>query len=105
VNELLKAVDRVLEARKTRVQTSQLNRIFEQRLRLHHHPLGPKGKPAKFYYLSQVSADPPEFVLFTNIPGSAVHYSYRRFITNTLRSEFGFSGTPIKLHFKVAKGN
>jgi GTP-binding protein len=103
--ELLKTIDRVLEARQQRVQTSRLNRVFEQKLRLHAHPLGPRGKPAKFYYLSQISSDPPEFVLFSNIPGSAVHFSYRRFITNTLRQEFGFNGTPIRLHFKVTQGH
>jgi GTP-binding protein len=64
--------------------------------------MGPANRPAKFYYLSQVSANPPEFVLFSNLPGKSVHFSYRRFIVNTLRDEFGFKGTPIKLHFKQA---
>ncbi len=102
VGELLKTVDRVLEGRRTRAQTSKLNALFEKKMRLHHHPLGPRGKTAKFYYLSQVSVSPPEFVLFSNLPGSGVHFSYRRFITNCLREEFGFEGTPIKLHFKQA---
>jgi len=102
VPELVRTIGKVLETRQSRVQTSRLNQIFEAKLRLHHHPIGPKGKPAKFYYLSQVSVDPPEFVLFSNMPGSAVHFSFRRFVTNTLRKEFGFEGTPIRLHFKTA---
>jgi GTP-binding protein len=102
INQLVKMISKVVEDRKKRVQTSSLNTLFEKRIRLHHHPLGPRGKPAKFYYLSQVSASPPEFVLFSNLPGRSVHYSYRRFITNTLRTEFGFTGTPIRLHFKTA---
>jgi GTP-binding protein len=102
VGELIKRIEKVLEARQARVQTSRLNTVFESKLRLHHHPIGPRGKPAKFYYLSQVSVNPPEFVLFSNLPGNAVHFSFRRFVTNTLRKEFGFEGTPIRLHFKTA---
>lgn len=102
VGGLMKSVLSVLEARKQRVQTSKLNQLFERRIRLHSHPLGPRGKPAKFYYLSQVEADPPGFVVFSNISGQHVHFSYKRFIMNTLRNEFGFTGTPIRVHFKTA---
>jgi GTPase len=102
IGELLKTVKKVTEARSQRVQTSLLNQIFERRVRLHNHPLGPNGRVAKFYYLSQVGINPPEFVLFTNIPGPAVHFSFKRFLVNTLRDEFKFIGTPIRLHFKLA---
>lgn len=103
ISELLKTVERVLEAREARVQTSKLNQLFESRLRHHSHPIGPRGRPAKFYYLSQVKTEPPEFVLFSNLGGADVHYSYKRFITNSLRTSFGFEGTPIRLHFKTAR--
>ncbi len=103
ISELLKQVEAVLKEREQRVQTSRLNDIFERRLRLHHHPSGPGGRTAKFYYLAQVKAGPPEFVLFSNIPARGVHFSFRRFISNTLRKEFGFNGTPIRLHFKQSK--
>lgn len=93
----------VLKARQQRVQTSRLNQVFDRQVRLRSHPTGPRGKPAKFYYLSQVSVSPPEFVLFSNMPASAIHFSFKRFVTNTLRTEFGFSGSPIKLHFKQSK--
>jgi GTP-binding protein len=103
VPSLLKTINRVMEARTQRVQTARLNRVFDVKFKGHHHPAGPKGKPAKFYYLSQVSASPPEFVLFSNLPAPSVHFSFRRYVVNTLRTEFGFEGTPIKLHFKVAQ--
>jgi GTPase len=102
IPNLMKTIERVNEARLTRVQTSQLNKVFETRFKGHSHPMA-GGKIAKFYYLSQVSASPPEFVLFANIPSSSVHFSFRRFVVNTLRDEFGFEGTPIKLHFKTAQ--
>ena len=104
ISELLKTMARVLKARADRVQTSKLNQLFERKLRHHSHPLGPKGKAAKFYYLSQIKSNPPEFVLFSNIPGPSIHFSYRRYITNSLRTAFGFEGTPVKLHFKTTRG-
>ncbi len=102
IPNLLKTIERVMEARIQRVQTAKLNKVFEQRFRGHGHP-AVSGKVAKFYYLSQVKSSPPEFVLFSNVPSQSVHFSYRRFVVNTLRSEFGFEGTPIKLHFKTAQ--
>lgn len=102
VKDIVKSLQKVLSDRAHRVQTSKLNEIFEKKIRIHSHPIGSRGRPAKFYYLSQVSSSPPEFVLFSNLPSRDVHFSYRRFISNTLRKEFGFSGCPIKLHFKNA---
>ena len=64
IPELLKSIQQVLQARSTRVQTAKLNEVFERKLRLHSHPMGPRAKAAKFYYLAQVEADPPQFVLF-----------------------------------------
>jgi GTP-binding protein len=29
-----------------------------------------------------------------------VHFSYKRFLENRLREEFGFTGTPLRLLFK-----
>jgi GTP-binding protein len=103
VPQLLKTISRIFDARMQRVQTARLNRVFDVKFKGHSHPMGPKGRPAKFYYLSQVSASPPEFVLFSNLPAQSVHFSFRRYVVNTLRSEFGFEGTPIKLHFKTAQ--
>jgi GTPase len=38
-------------------------------------------------------------VFFAN-DAAAVHFSYRRYLENRLRDEFGFHGTPIKLIFR-----
>jgi hypothetical protein len=38
-------------------------------------------------------------VFFAN-DASSIHFSYRRYIENRLRAEFGFDGTPIKLVFR-----
>jgi GTP-binding protein len=101
VQQVIKTISRVLEARKHRVSTGALNRLFETRFKEHPHP-AVSGKHPKFYYLSQVSVSPPEFVFFTNVSSKDIHFSFKRFIINTLRSEFGFEGTPIRIHFKTS---
>ncbi|MBS1984141.1 MAG: ribosome biogenesis GTPase Der [Bdellovibrionales bacterium] len=103
LSELMKTIDSVLEGRTTRVQTSMLNRLFEAKLRHHSHPSGQGGKPAKFYYLAQFKDSPPEFALFSNMQASNIHFSYKRYLMNCLREEFGFKGTPIRLHFKTSR--
>ena len=54
------------------------------------------GKQLKIYYSSQVSVEPPTFVLFVNDP-ELLHFSYKRYIENKIREAFGFEGTPIHI--------
>ena len=44
---------------------------------------------------NQVGIQPPTFALFTN--RSSVPESYLRFLSNSLREEFGFLGVPVRL--------
>jgi GTP-binding protein len=59
-------------------------------------PPSDKGKRLKIYYMVQVGIKPPRFVLFVN-DKQLMHFSYERYIINTLRRNFGFEGTPIRL--------
>ncbi|MCK4817864.1 ribosome biogenesis GTPase Der, partial [bacterium] len=43
--------------------------------------------------------NPPRFVLFSNFP-QLIKESYKRFIENQIRENFGFEGVPISLIFK-----
>jgi GTPase len=49
-------------------------------------------------YATQVSAGPPTFVLFGS--GRPPDPSYRRFLENRLRADFGFEGVPIRMRFR-----
>ena len=53
----------------------------------------------KCYYVTQTDVAPPEFVFFVNDP-RLLHFSYERFLENTLRGAFGFDGSPLRLVFK-----
>jgi GTP-binding protein len=101
VQELLSTIDRVHEAFFRRVTTGALNRFFEQVLELRQPPtMG--GRSPRLYYVTQAEVAPPTFVAITNAPDS-VHFSYRRFLVNRLREDFGFEGVPIRVHYKAKR--
>jgi GTP-binding protein len=95
VRELLGAVQEVYAAASQRVTTGELNRFFEGLVE-HHPPSLYRGHPVKLYYITQASVRPPSFVLSVNHP-EGVHFSYRRYLANRLREQFGFVGTPVRI--------
>ena len=54
------------------------------------------GQRLRIYYTTQVSIQPPTFVIFVNDP-ELLHFSYKRYLENRLRQAFGFEGTPIHI--------
>jgi GTP-binding protein len=63
------------------------------------HPLSERGRTLKIYYTAQTGTAPPRFTCFCNDP-RMVHFSYVRYLNNTLRANFGFEGTPIRIEFR-----
>ena len=95
---LLDVVDKVAEARVRRVTTGELNRFF-QSVTEAHPPPSPGRTAVRILYAAQIGVAPPTFALFTNV-ATRLHFSYERFLINRLREEFGFAGTPIRLHVR-----
>ncbi|MBI2082907.1 MAG: ribosome biogenesis GTPase Der [Deltaproteobacteria bacterium] len=91
-------VDRLHLSMGKKVKTSDLNALLEKLVLTHNLPVY-KGKPVKFYYMTQTGTFPPQFVVFTNEP-EGVHFSFQRFLVNQIREEFRFDGAPIQLVFK-----
>ena len=59
-----------------------------------HAPKAAKGgAPVKILFATQIGVAPPTFVLSLNHPVD-LHFSYKRYLENQLREEFGFEGTP-----------
>jgi GTP-binding protein len=100
--KLLETVDRVAMARKKRVTTGELNR-FVERLAHEHPPSSPDKKHVKILYAAQTGVAPPQFVFFTNV-ATGFHFSYERFLINSLRETFGFEGTPIRISVRKRGG-
>ena len=96
--KLLEAIDRVAAARRLRVKTPVLNRLVE-RIALEHPPASPGRRHVRILYATQTGVAPPTFVFFTNV-ATTFHFSYTRYLENRLREEFGFEGTPIRMHVR-----
>ncbi len=93
--KILAAVNEVYANSRRRIQTGVLNDVISSAVRANEPP-SYNGRRFKIYYCTQVAEAPPAFALFVN-DGRLLHFSYERFLENTLRSAFDFSGTPIKI--------
>ena len=94
VDRLLELIDYVFDQASFRIQTGVLNDVLNEAVAMVQPP-SDKGKRLKVYYMTQTGVRPPSFVLFVN-DAELMHYSYERYLKNTLRSNFGFEGTPIR---------
>ena len=99
--KLLDAIDAVGESRRTRVKTAELN-AFVERVSAEHPPASPGRTHVRILYAAQTGVAPPTFVFFTNV-ATTFHFSYQRYLENRLRQEFGFKGTPIRIHVRARR--
>jgi GTP-binding protein len=94
LDRLFQKLELVAEERRKRISTSQMNRFVEnvdfERASVPHR------QKVRIYYMTQASASPPTFVLFTD-KDVKLHFAYERFLENQIRKEFGFVGTPIRI--------
>lgn len=96
-NRLTRAMDEALASWEQRISTGKLNSFLGELVAAHPHPVR-GGKQPRILFGTQVRTCPPRFVLFTS---GFLEHSYRRFIENSLRKEFGFEGTPIEIGVRV----
>lgn len=96
--KLLEVIDRVAVERRRRVATSEVNR-FVAAITAAQPPVAEGRRAVRVLFAAQTGVAPPTFVLFTNI-SATLHFSYVRYLTNRLRDEYGFQGTPIRLHVR-----
>ncbi|MSQ09842.1 MAG: ribosome biogenesis GTPase Der [Dehalococcoidia bacterium] len=98
IGNLLRAVMQVHLNREIRINTGDLNRLM-QRAIYDHPPAAIKGRTLKHFYVTQAATSPPTFVFFVN-DDKLIHFSYRRYLENTLRRAYGFEGTTINMQFR-----
>ncbi len=99
--ELLPTAKQIAEQFRSRIETARVNRLIQAAV-AGHQPPGRGGRQLKIYYATQVKSGPPTFVVFVNDP-KLMHFSYRRYLVNKLRAEFGFDGVPIQLIVRQRK--
>lgn len=101
IEKLLPAVKEAYVSGTRRIPTSVLNQIVNQAQQLNPTPEFNHGR-LKIVYSSQVSINPPTFVFFCNDPRFA-HFSYTRYLENTLRDSFDFTGSPLHIIYRQRK--
>jgi len=98
VGKVLELAIDIWGERRKRIATGELNRVIRAAVERQTPPVV-KGRRPKVFYGTQAAVAPPTFVFFAN-DAALIHFSYRRYLENRLREEFGFDGTPIKLVFR-----
>ncbi|WRF73084.1 ribosome biogenesis GTPase Der [Helicobacter pylori] len=101
IDEIKHKIIEVYECFSKRIPTSLLNSVISQATQKHPLP-SDGGRLVKVYYATQFATKPPQISLIMNRP-KALHFSYKRYLINTLRKEFNFLGTPLILNAKDKK--
>jgi GTP-binding protein len=94
------AVRTVLESRRLRVPTPELNRRIREWQDAHPPPVR-KGRRAHIVYAVQAGTEPPTIVLF--VRGGDLGPDYLRFLENRLRETYEFIGSPVHLVARTRK--
>ena len=98
LKNLFDAIDKCFEDSNKRVPTAILNEVVLNAQIMNQAPDFNGGR-LKISYVSQVKAQPPTFVFFVN-NSNFLHFSYERYIDNTIRRTFNLDYTPLKFVFK-----
>tara|TARA_Y100000996_G_scaffold401592_1_gene372685 strand:+ start:3074 stop:4462 length:1389 start_codon:yes stop_codon:yes gene_type:complete len=96
--ELLEKAVKIAEQRTIRIETAELNKFINQAV--NENPPGLlHNRRLKIYYVTQAEINPPHFIFFVNNT-SNIHFSYKRYLENKIRMQYGFDGTAIQMSFK-----
>ena len=98
IERLLDTVFTVHRKRNEWVSPAALTRVVMGAIARHLPPPQTTGS-LKLYRVKQESVGPPVFVFYCNNP-HRVHFSYERYLENTIREAFGYEGTHLKLEFR-----
>lgn len=102
VDKIIVAASAVESERSRRLSTATLNQVVHEALAFKSPPRTRGGKRGRLYYCTQAAIRPPTFVFFVN-DAKLFPETYRRYMEKQLRSDAGFSGTPIRLLWRSRK--
>ena len=95
LDRLMQAIVDAFAVWNKRIPTAALNRWFEATVDANPPP-AVSGRSLRLNYITQAKSRPPSFVVFCT-RADAVPEAYKRYLTNSLRENFGLPGTPIRL--------
>ena len=100
LSALLAAAERAHESSRRRITTGELNRMIARAAQGHPPKAARGNRPVSVMFATQIGVAPPTFALSLNHPVD-LHFSYKRYLENQLRKEFGFEGTPLVLRVRT----
>ena len=98
VHKILDMLINIFKNYSKRMPTSKLNDAIKMAISRHHVP-SYHGQVVKIKFATQFATKHPRIALIVNKP-NLLHFSYQRYLTNFLRDQFDFEGTPIELVVK-----
>jgi GTP-binding protein len=101
LEELMAAVFATHATWNRHLGTPVLNRWLTEVQERHPPPLV-EGRRLRLRYMTQANTRPPTFALFASKPGDLPE-SYRRYLVNLLREDFGLPGVPIRMMLRKGK--
>ena len=88
----------VYAAKSQRISTSKLNDVMLKAVEAYHAPVV-RGHAVKIKYVTQLPTQVPSFAFFCNYPDD-IKQPYKNYLENQLRSNFNFSGVPLRIFFR-----
>ena len=95
VHKILDDIISIFERYKQRIPTSKLNEVIKFAVGKHHPP-SLNGAVVKIKFATQYEIKPPKIAIIMNRP-DGLHFSYKRYLSNILRSKFDFEGVPLDI--------
>jgi GTP-binding protein len=99
VHKIFEMILKINENYSQRISTSKLNEVIQAAMRKHILP-SINGMNIRLYFATQYDIRPPRIALIMNKP-QGLHFSYRRYLTNQMRAQFDFEGTPVLFKAKA----
>ena len=88
----------VYESKTRKIPTSKLNEVMLKAVEAYHAPVV-RGHSVKIKFVTQLPTHVPSFAFFCNFPDD-IKTPYKNYLENQLRSNFNFSGVPVRLFFR-----
>lgn len=95
VDRIMNEVVSIFDRYRQRISTSKLNEAIKNATIRHGIPSF-NGSVVKIKFATQYETNPPKIALIMNRP-KGLHFSYKRYLINSLRENFDFEGVPINI--------
>lgn len=98
---LMKKVFETYDIWNKRAPTARLNRWLKM-MESRNPPPMVEGRNNRLKYMAQINTRPPTFALWVSRPGELPD-TYKRYLSNGLREDFGMKGVPVRLLVRTSK--